>query len=585
MSNIPERKKIYQDCIFLSSIVFLSMIPYMTRLGFYGFDWSNLANLSISGDQSLPVLFKILYNDYVKTQPGKILYFVLLYRLFGLNPVGYHFFNAMVFLVNIVFFYLVLRLLNQRRLLSLSVALVYALLPHYSTVRFWMQGFVPNLSMTFYFLSLYSDLRAMGAPGRALWGWKLISILSIIASILTYDIFIPFFLLNPILVWYRERQMLEEQFDWSPERSQFSFTRLLRTNLIVQFCVLVPIIIFKMLTTIHLENSTIFSLIKKTIKIIMQTFDAGHGSYDWGLNYVHALIVAFFEYGLGLPFIVWNIVRNYPNMTNFIMAGLLVLLIFVYLSRVINQSNYGHPSQNRLLKFIYRGLVVFGLGYSIFLTNWGVQYTATGSANLTAIAAALGVALTLVGVLGWISSLFHSEQLKRQIYCLLLTWLCATGFLINGTIALFWVAAHQQEQYILDDISKKLPTLPSGSTLIIDGFCPYIGPAVLFESKWDLTAALMIFYRDYTLRADIVSSRIEIKDDGVYIPYYGGVHEYSFKNLFIYNFEQKVGYQLTDAQNARHYFQTFNPNHNLTCPEGQPGFGLPIFKFASYILK
>jgi hypothetical protein len=37
-----------------------------------------------------------------------------------------------------------------------------------------------------------------------------------------------------------------------------------------------------------------------------------------------------------------------------------------------------------------------------------------------------------------------------------------------------------------------VPTLPKSSTLILDGFCPYIGRGIVFESDWGVGAVLAL---------------------------------------------------------------------------------------------
>jgi hypothetical protein len=251
----------------------------------------------------------------------------------------------------------------------------------------------------------------------------------------------------------------------------------------------------------------------------------------------------------------------------------------------MKQSDYGHSEQRRMAKFVKRGLIVFALGYTLFITSWNVQFTTTGAGNITTIAAAVGVALTLVGVVGWVSTLFQSDRLRQSFYCTLVTLLCTSGFLINNTVASFWISAYDYEKQIVEYIHGKFPSLPPESTLILDGICPYVGPAVLFESNWDLTGALMILYRDYSIRADIVTPKLSIKDEGIYVSSYGVVQEYPYKNLFIENLEQKVSFNLTDSQSAQDYFQKYNPTHNLSCPNGRPGFGLPIFRFKTFVFR
>ncbi len=172
------------------------------------------------------------------------------------------------------------------------------------------------------------------------------------------------------------------------------------------------------------------------------------------------------------------------------------------------------------------------------------------------------------------------DQLRRRGFCILIALLCTSGFIINNTLASFWVDSYRQQQAIIADIRHRFPTLPSESTLILDGICPYAGPAVVFESSWDLAGALMIFYRDRRLHADIVTPNMKIEEDGLASIMYGGAnythHPYSNK-LFVYHIGRKTTHYLTDVQTARRYFQAFNPDFDNDCPPGREGLGVQIF--------
>ena len=545
-----------QDCLFLSLVVSLSLILYVQGLGFYSDDWSFLGPLSMSKDQSLVGLFRSIYSPWVRMRPVQILYLAGLYWLFGPHPLGYHIVNAVVLIMGIVLFYLALREMGQRRVLALAVPVVYALLPHYSTDRFWVAAFQVTLSMALYFLSLYSDLRALQARLPRLWSWKLLSTLSLLGSSVAYEVFLPLFLLNPLLVWRRGRQLYSS----TPDK------RRVRTNLVVllgsTLLALLPVTIFKAQTTTRLGNPSL------------------EENSAWFIYLLRGAIkVSYGDYGLGLPRVVWRILHDYPDWIVFAVGGALGLLIFGYLDLAASQSKAELPSQTRMLSLIVWGLVVFGLGYAIFLITKNAQNSATGISNRVAVAAAVGVALSLMGGVGWVSMLLPSDQMRRRFFCTFVALLCTSGFLVINTIASFWIAAYRQEQEVLANIRQQFPTLPAGSTLILDGICPYVGPAIVFESNWDLAGALRMIYRDYTLRADVVTPNLEVTDDGLVTSmYYGAlVSQYPYEKLFVYHVGRRMTYQLPDAEAARRYFQAYNPDYSNGCPPGLEGHGVPIF--------
>jgi MFS family permease len=72
-----------------------------------------------------------------------------LYSLFQLEPLGYHVVNIAVLAATAVLFYLSLRRLGIPRFLTLTIPLVFALLPHYSTDRFWIGSAVEAEALAF----------------------------------------------------------------------------------------------------------------------------------------------------------------------------------------------------------------------------------------------------------------------------------------------------------------------------------------------------------------------------------------------------------------------------------------------------
>ena len=297
----PNREKVLHDCLFLASVILLSCILYIKGLGFYGLDWATVKNLSMAADQSFFGLFSETYFDHLKMQPGKVFYQVVLYKLFGLNPLGYHIFNHAVFLLNVLLFYAILRKLYGKRLLCLSVVLVYAFLPHYSSARFWLQGFEFNLALTFYFLSLYSDLMGMRARPAGFWGWKFSSALSLMCSTLINPIAMALFLLNPLLAWRQTKRMLDQEGNNQEEKKSNSFTELIRNNprtlFYFQLALVLPLINLNILTAIDAGTSNFLHIYKHIV-------DVSYGNYDWGLNYIHAVGVAYGSLGLALPVVV-----------------------------------------------------------------------------------------------------------------------------------------------------------------------------------------------------------------------------------------------------------------------------------------
>jgi hypothetical protein len=193
-------------------------------------------------------------------------------------------------------------------------------------------------------------------------------------------------------------------------------------------------------------------------------------------------------------------------------------------------------------------------------------------------AATAGIAVFLTGVVGHLTCDLPRERFQRLAFALLISVFIASGCMVNYAIASHWIAAYRREGEILRAIQTRFPILPKGSTFILDGTCPYIGPAIVFESQWDLAAALQLLYRDPTLRADVVTPRLEIMQDGLRTTIYGVSADYPYeRKLMIYNIRYDVESHLVNRQAAEAYFAQFSHDRENRCVWGHESTGAPIF--------
>jgi hypothetical protein len=127
---------------------------------------------------------------------------------------------------------------------------------------------------------------------------------------------------------------------------------------------------------------------------------------------------------------------------------------------------------------------------------------------------------------------------------------------------------------VLADIRANIKSLPVGSTLILDGICPYIGPGIVFEGEWDLAGALQMIYHDPILRADVVTPKLRVGEDGLTTSMYGNSRHYRHgDNLLLYDLRRKAVNRLADAETTRRYFAACKLDHSRDCPEGREGEG------------
>jgi hypothetical protein len=540
-----QTRTIFQDCLFLALVVFASLVFYLPSLGFYGDDWNFLSLLHLSEDQSLLSLYQSLFDGdvVIRQRPVQIVYLTLFYWLFGLNPIFYHAANAIALIVSGILLYLVIRELRQDRLIALAISLVYLLLPHYSTDRFWVAAHQATFSVSFYFLSLYADLKAFRAYPQRWMGWKFLSLIGLVLSGLSYEVALPLLLLNPLLIWYGSPRTYQNNGD------RYSIWRKILSLFAVNLLALMLVIGFKVLVTVRTNVET--DLLTHLVYLVTGAFR-----------------VNFVTYGLGLPYILGWILFHQTNWTLVAVGVILGLFIFRYLYSIVGQPEHELFEKTKWWKLTFLGLVVFGLGYAIFVFNADLWFTSTSLGNRIAIAAAIGVAITFSGLAGWKSSLLP-QRWVRTAFCIVISLLASSGFLIINTLASFWASAYQGQQHILNEIQENITALPSGSTLILDGACLERGGAYLFTGKRDLASALWIAYRDQSLNATILSNSPEVEEEGLFIQTYKSNDFYPYREeLLIYNVSQKKVYTLSNVNMAKKYFENSGFVPEQDCPPG-----------------
>lgn len=555
MSKVTDAKhQTFVDCVFISIVSFLSSILFVFQLGFYSDDWAFLGNFRMSADQSFVGLTKTFLfppgkpSDTIM-RPVQALYDSLLYKLFALDPLGYHLVNEVVFITIGILFYLVLKRLQVPRVIALAIPVVYVLLPHYSTDRFWYAAFQINLSICLYILSVYAGLRFIQGGKVESWYWMFVSLMAIVISTLSYEVVIPFIFLSIPLFWRVRRQ-------YQPNA---------RLILIIGSIVCVLLVtVFKWLTTTRLEHGPLT---------------------DISFNYIHyvgyivhtATWINYKVFIVGLPHILWNILHTYPNPITVTAGVILGFSIFVYLYTTFSQKAVRFPERNYFFKLLCLSFPIFLLGYAIFFVNNNIGFTPTGIGNRVAIAGAIGVAFSIVGGFGWLCSTVVPRRFSNLVFCLLIACVCAANFIVLNTLATFWVSAYSQEQLVMKHIVQKFPSLPSRVTILLDGMCPYLGPAIVFESNWDLRGSLQVEYKDQSVRADVVKQNIQVKGDGIYTKIYDQVARYPYGNTFLYNLKTDTVYPLTNEASAKEYFQATQFSNINNCPNYSDGHGVDVF--------
>ena len=560
---MPRRSVLGRDGAVIGAVVVLSLVWYLPRLGFYSDDWAFLGMYATSTDQSIRGLYHASFSPQHAMRPVQLWLCAALYRCFGMEPLGYHLVNALLLVVNPLLVYAIAHELRLRRNIALPVALIYGVLPNYSTDRYWYVAFAITLSMTAALASLYLAARGARGPrvGWSAWG---ASMALLLVSALAYEVALPLLLIGvPAVVGWRLWQRREAITRQSIVPAA--------AMLAIALALLAGAAFYKVRTTVRLgAEQGVAAQIRAITRQAVRT-DLPRGEY--GLNVFNAVRVHFGEYGVQL-------VPNAVALARTASVGVVVLTLlaavitFIYLLAALRTEPWPPLSEWVLLSGA--GLAVFAIGYAIFLTNYNVQFTPTGIANRSAIAAALGAAMCLAGGAGLVASAIRVALARSLAFAAAVSMIAGSGVLIVNVVAADWIAAFEAEQRVLAGIRDRFAVMPAGTTILLEGVCPYIGPAIVFEANWDLTGALQVSYRERALAANIVTPRMTADEAGITSRIYGQPTQYRYSSSLL-AFDAGSGrvQPLADAATARAWLSRSLAARR--CPAGQEGLGVEPF--------
>lgn len=545
------------DLLFLCLIFILSSVLYVGALGYYSDDWGFLAAWTNSSDQSYWGLVKGFYKGAdVYLRPMQSFYLTGLYWLFGRHPLGYHVVNSALIACTLLLLYMALREFGLSRIAAVSIASVYGLMPHYSTDRFWIAAGQSNVCMVFCLLSFYGSARILSANTKRRWAWILTSLLAMPASLLAYEVSAPLMLLVPVALYmgFRRSFAVPAAATWQKRTS--------RLVVLLSLAILALSIILKLTleTGVRFQGRFLHRLGLVFRNAVSQFFNFNIG-----------------EYGLALPAVAWRAVRRHPDIQVVTCAALAGAVIFAYCLRIARRNRKDLPSRGGWAALMLLGLVCYGLGFAPFAAQLGMDFVSTGVENRVTIAAALGTAIWLVGLFGWASSFLPGQRLRAAAFAALVAVYCASGFAMNNTLASYWIEARHRQEEVLAKIKRAFVTLPSGTMLLVDGVCRYVGPGIVFEAELDMGGAVQLLYRDPTLRANVLNPRLRLQPDSVILPIYTEEWVYPYGDrLILYDVVQNRTCRLTSFETARDSLRSAAAIE-AGCPPGQEGKGTPVF--------
>ena len=537
-------------------MVLVSALPYLSGLGFYTDDWDYFLTLDRSSGGGLGSMFQAMLGSdtHFLFRPVQLVFFVLEFKAFNFHALPYHIAETIFLGAATVFLYLAIYELLKARPLALAIALVFGTLPSLFN-RPDLDFFEPSNIMHGICVARRLRNTEVGSAERKHSAyWTGLAAAALLLSILSYEVAIGLIIASLGIAGWRK---YGENTDSSRR---------------------------KLATLGGVAGTAAVLLLVWITKIRMQTMIVYHhhlfkhlGLLSWHAI-VQAVLFNFWTYALHMPFVLISLYRDSAlTLAATGTATIVAAALIAYLWRYVESGAI--PSWRLFLWLIAAGFVLFGLGYGLFLSDPGANFSTAGLGNRVVIASGLGASCVLVAAAGLACSLAKNDAFRGRAFSVVIGLICGANSLAVCGIAHYWVLAASEQSAILTSLKTNVRSLPKGSVLLLDGFCRYSGPGVVFEVGYDISGALRLTLKDDSLSADVISSSMHFNDHAADSTFYGsaaGHYPYA-DNLFVYNVPHAYLTNLPSKEAVNRYLQSMDPTGDSGCPTAKEGEGAKIF--------
>ncbi|MEO8453666.1 MAG: hypothetical protein ABI454_00765 [Sphingomicrobium sp.] len=533
-------------------ITVMTALPYVGRLGFYSDDWYILASFHADTLQHNFGIHSVL-RDFA-ARPVQGFYLALLYKFFGLDPLGYHLVNLAVIAASMSLFYWLLVRLKVERGSALAAAIVLIVLPQLSTIRVWYASFQIPLSMLAAWVSMHCQLN-LARTGKVV--WAVAAAVAAVFSIAAYEIFAPLIAVFAVTLLALQ---------WRRRHGEPAFAR--RAIAMASMIALIGLaVLAKFAVSDRPQSPELARYLKGLVQLVRPDYD---WRTDYALNIFAAADVHFWWPAVGWVRGAQALLRGQLGWFD---AAVALGAAFLAFWRIHSMgSSRSSPWSNRGLLLL--GVATFVFGHAVFVMVPSIFFSPTGMANRALVAGAVGVALIFVAVLRYAADL-PGENRSSVVFSTAIGAIAFFGALRILLIASYWTEAPAIEERILAAARSDLKQLPPQSFVMLDNVCPYHGPAVVFEAPWDVSGALSLATRK-PIRGDAVSPRMSLQRNGLATSIYGERAFYPYgRSLYVYDPARRVLVQLGDLAAARRYFAAANATRT-PCPRAFVGHGVLI---------
>lgn len=515
------------DSAFIALITLLSALPFVGRFGFYSDDWGILAAFALNPHQSLLEGFA--------GRPVQALYSALLFRSFGLDPLGYHLVDTAVLSGCAALLHLLLLRLRLGRAQSFAATFLFIMLPQLSTIRVWFASFQVPLSLAMMLASMHCQLSYARSRKAA---WLAGAVVGGLLSIAAYEIFAPllagFAIALVLAAWRNSRE-------WWPIVAGIAVVGLLALAALYK-----------------VVSSGRAGPVMDPQRYLLGIHQLFRLDYDWhldsGLNLIATPRAYFAAPVIGL----WSGAKELVSGR----AGVVEAAVAIAIAVIAFWRLRGAEQRYAAKPLLLVGVAAFLLGNATFLVVPAVVFTSTGVDNRVQVGGAIGVAMIFVALLCFAMNLAPVRS-RAVAFATMVALIGALAFARVAQIERYWAEAPALQRQVVIAARADLRNVPAGSAIILDGICPYHGPAIVFETSWDIGGALTLAL-GRPVNGDAVSPRMSPTSTGLSTSIYKVPSFYRYaRNLYVYNPMRHSLVLLDSATAATRYFASRAPR---ACP-------------------
>lgn len=527
------------DILLLLAILSIGPSFYLPHLGFYTDDWSFLADMRQSADQSIGGLYAALTSvSNVADRPLQALLYIIYDKIAPGSAIVPHVVNQLMFLAAMVILYAGLRRIAALRGNAYHLVLVYTCLPNYFTARLWYANHQSILSLLFFAIALHLIVTLRHKRGWACLPWLAMLFVCTLGNMLAYEVLGVVLLATPFLVACAE----------GPRVRALVTDRAMILSTVAILASLVAASIFKM----HVA------------KDLFPPMSAGEHLSRALQLYREMVHTNLWTLGIKAPRLAWRIAGGPFLDPRAIYAAAIALALMA--TGELLRAKRGEADASGDAKpwfLLLSGTAIFVLGYVPFLMNFLYGDSPFGIDNRGNVAAALGISLMAVGAARW-CWVFRGWIARAGIVAY-----CATGIFLQVIVGQAWGRSWTIEQQIYTRLLGAVPRLAPKQTLLLYGFCPYYGPAPIYTESWGLADRLRVDWGRRTVNADTITQYSETRPNGLMVMddwMTGPVTSYA--GMRIYNVSTGTLTAIENARDAQAFFARYPISRATGCEFG-----------------